>query len=220
MVKNTKSTPKRKASYSLRRVVDMIKNHGATWRDVEVYAKCKHASIQRRLKKEHYTTAEGYDRLLGWARENAKKKKQVAELLTTSPAEEVHEVILTETGYLMKVGVEGILNESLDIIIPSFCVNELTKLEKSFSSAEDVLGLIWTTNRITRINLKEEILFEEPTFKVKDRTLGIVALCCHLYSNDMKVRLLTTSYEVMTLVAAQGFPPEDVKVEFVSKTAK
>ena len=209
---------RKKIRISVRRVKESIRHNGATWEDMAKYYNCSVSLIRERVRdsyKEGHHSDE-YKELSAKSRENEKLKKEAAPVILP-PEEEVHEVIVTETGYLMKVGLAGILNESLDIVIPRFCLAELEKLSRGSTAAKEVLNLIWSTNRITTIKLKDEILFEEPRFDVKKRTIGIVATCCDLFAADMKVRLLTTSYEVAELAKAQDFGP-DVKVELVQNT--
>lgn len=209
---------KKKKCINVNRVKHSIRYDGSTWEDMAAYYNCSVSLIRQRVrdsyKEKHH--AKEYTELSNKSRENEKLKKEAASVILP-PEEDVNEVIVTETGYLMKVGMAGILSESLDIIIPRFCVSELEKLSRGSTAAKEVLSLIWSTNRITQLKLKDEILFEEPQFDVKTRTIGIVATCCELFAANMKVRLLTTSYEVAELAKAQDFGP-DVKVELVQNT--
>lgn len=208
----------KKIRINVRFVKESIRHAGATWADMAKRYDCAEGTVQRYVResyeKKHHDPR--YKELCKVARENEKRQKEAAPVLEPL-AEEVNEVIVTETGYLMKVGLNGILSESLDIVIPRFCMAELDKLSRSSTAASEVLNLVWSTDRITQLKLKDEILFEEPRFDVKKRTIGIVAVCCELFAADMKVRLLTTSYEVAELAKAQGFGP-DVKVELMQNT--
>lgn len=57
----------------------------------------------------------------------------------------------------------------------------------------------------TPINLRgRELIFEEPTEPVKNRTYGVVAVCCYLWNKGYKVRLLTNSCEIERLANKQG----------------
>ena len=208
----------KKIRINVRFVKASIRHYGRTWADMAKHYDCHETTIRARVrssyKKGHH--ASEYKELNRLSRENEKLQQEAAPVLVPL-VEEVHEVILTETGYLMKVGMDGILSESLDIIIPRFCVAELDKLSRSSTAASEILKLIWSTDRLTQLKLKEEILFEEPQYDVKKRTIGIVATCCELFAEGMKVRLLTTSYEVAELARAQDFGP-DVTVELVQNT--
>ena len=207
-----------KKKINVRFVKESIRHAGATWESMAKHYNCSAGHIRKLVResyvKKHHATE--YQELSDLSREHEKIQKEAAPVLNP-PVEEVNEVIVTETGYLMKVGLNGILSESLDVVIPRFCVAELDKLSRSSTAASEVLNLIWSTDRITQLKLKDEILFEEPRFDVKKRTIGIVAVCCDLFAADMKVRLLTTSYEVAELAKAQDFGP-DVKVELVQNT--
>lgn len=209
---------RKKKCINVDRVKTFIRYHGATWEDMAKYYDCSVSLIRERVRNSYVKKhrAPEYQELSAKSIENEKMKKEAAPVILP-PEEEIHEVIVTETGYLMKMGMSNILSESLDIIIPRFCVSELEKLSRGSTVASEVLNLIWSTNRITQLRLKEEILFEEPQYNVKKRTIGIVATCCELFAANMKVRLLTTSYEVAELAKAQDFGP-DVKIELVQIT--
>ena len=110
-----------------------------------------------------------------------------------------------ETGYLIDTGMAGVLNESLDVYVPFFCINELEKMAKRYNTAEEVLNLFWSTYRMISVDLRDrEELYEEPNYPVKDRSKGVVALCVELDSLGYRVRLKTNSREIEDLAHLQG----------------
>lgn len=192
---------------------------GATWETL-TRAFGKSESTLRRKIKASYKTEGGHKRLLEKARENSRLAKEAREKMgIPADEEDIKEIIVTETGYLLDHGVQGVMNESLDIFIPHFCVYELEKLSRSYTSASEVLTLIYSTNRITTINQRgKEVLFEDPSFPVKNRrSIGVVSLCCELFCQDFKVRLLTNSSEVAKLAKEQGM---DIQVVLVQRADK
>jgi len=135
--------------------------------------------------------------------------RQEKDGLIDTPAKDV---IITETGYLMKVGLDAILAQGMDIIIPKFCESELENLSPRFSSAGKVLSQLRANcadnGPITLLKLEENILFEEVSTPMKRRSEGIVAVCCDVYAEspgNRKIHLLTSSYEVSELAKVQGF---------------
>lgn len=191
---------------------------GATWESLTI-AFGKSESTLRRKIKASYKTEGGHKRLLEKARENSRLAKEAREKMgVPTDEEDIKEIIVTETGYLLDHGVQGIMNESLDIFIPHFCVYELEKLARSYASASEVLTLHYSTKRLTTINLRgKELLFEDPASIVKKRTIGVVSVCCELFCQGFKVRLLTNSREIANLAEEQGM---GIQVVLVQRTDK
>lgn len=195
------------------KIVAMI-NAGATWTEVAEAFKHSERYVQV-LAKSKYKTDTGYNKLLAKAKANKKAKAKANELIQPEKnvVEEVSEVIVTETGYLLCTGMSGLTSESLDIYIPYFCVRELEKLSRASSVAEDILTMYYASRRMTSVNLRgKEVLFEEPKIPVKDRSKGVVALCCYLWGMGYRVRLLTSSREILELAEMQGIDISIVKV--------
>ena len=191
----------------------------------------------RKIVREHYKSKTAYNKLLAKARENARLKKEADKLISVevdadevktdeaevdtevkaddeSKTEERKQVVLVETGYMLDVGLPGILNESLDVFMPSFNLKELEKLTRSVQVAEEILTLYYSTYRITPVQLKEEELFSKPVELVKPRTVGVVAAACHLWANNYRVVLKTNSKEVERLAKQQGI---DIDVVLIHK---
>ena len=206
------------------RAIKMIYNAMATWEDVAEVLKIS-VSHCRKIVREHYKSKTAYNKLLAKARENARLKKEADKLISVevdadevktdeaevdtevkaddeSKTEERKQVVLVETGYMLDVGLPGILNESLDVFMPSFNLKELEKLTRSVQVAEEILTLYYSTYRITPVQL------------VKPRTIGIVAVACHLWNNNYKVILKTNSKEVESLAKKQGI---DIDVVLIQK---
>ena len=214
----------------------MIYNAMATWEDVAEVIKFS-VTHCRKIVREHYKSKTAYNKLLAKARENARLKKEADKLISVevdadevktddaevdtevkaddeSKTEERKQVVLVETGYMLDVGLPGILNESLDVFMPSFNLKELEKLTRSVQVAEEILTLYYSTYRITPVQLKEEELFSKPVELVKPRTVGVVAAACHLWANNYRVVLKTNSKEVERLAKQQGI---DIDVVLIHK---
>lgn len=201
-----------------KKIIRMVNASGMTWEEISEALGLSIKYIQL-LARKHYKTETGYKKLLDKARVNKKAKAKVKAVRLITPVSEAEskkeerEVIVTETGYLLCTGASKILSEELDVYIPFFCVKELEKLSRDSAVAEEVLKMHYSTERMTSINLKgREVLFEEPRKSVKDRTMGVVALCCYLWSMDYRVRLLTNSKEIQELAEMQGIDISVVKV--------
>ena len=218
------------------RAIKMIYNAMATWEDVAEVLKIS-VSHCRKIVREHYKSKTAYNKLLAKARENARLKKEADKLISVevdadevktdeaevdtevkaddeSKTEERKQVVLVETGYMLDVGLPEILNESLDVFMPSFNLKELEKLTRSVQVAEEILTLYYSTYRITPVQLKEEELFSKPVELVKPRTVGVVAAACHLWANNYRVVLKTNSKEVERLAKQQGI---DIDVVLINK---
>ena len=175
-----------------------------------------------KLLREHYPVKKSsYSKLLAKSREHKQKQVQVA--LSQPMSEEDNsskqkEVIVTETGYMLVTGVNGILNESLDIYVPYFCLKELDKLSRSCQVAKELMTMHWTTNRVAPINLRgHEELYVDPTYPVKNRSRGVVATCVELVSKGFKVRLLTNSLEIEKLAKLQECDIDVIRITSASK---
>lgn len=179
----------------------LINQEGATWEDLAEMFGLSIKTLQKYVR-ESYSREGDYKNLLKKARLN-KAAKQMAEAVLP---QEVDEVILVETGFLMRVGVKWVMEQSLDIYIPSLCIRELEGLSRSHKEAEDLLTYYWASGRIAPIDLYgEEELWEEPVVPVrKPRTRGIVAVAVKLDSLGKKVRLYTNSKPVEWLALHQG----------------
>ena len=214
-----------------KRAISMIYNEMATWEDVAEALKLS-VSYCRKIVKEHYKSETAYNKLLAKARENARLKKEADKLISVevdadeaevdtevkaddeSMTEERKQVVLVETGYMLDVGLPGILNESLDVFMPSFNLKELDKLTRSVQVAEEILTFYYSTYRIAPVQLKEEELFSKPVELEKSRTIGVVAAACHLWANNYRVILKTNSKEVERLAKQQGI---DIDVVLIQK---
>lgn len=195
-----------------KKIIKMINAFDMTWEEISESLKLTIRYCQSLARKQYKTTT-GYNKLLAKARAN-KKAKASRKIRTDTEAEkEKKEVVVTETGYLLCTGASGILSEELDVYIPLFCVKELMKLSESESGAKKILNMYHVEKRMTSINLKgREKLLKEPSKPVKDRTKGVVALCCYLSSKNYRVRLLTNSKDIEQLAEMQGIDISVVKV--------
>lgn len=176
-----------------------------------------------KLLKAHYPVRRGaYSKLLATSRENKKNRIDAQKALNEPMSEEAtssnhEEVIVMETGYMLMTGINGILNESLDIYVPFFCIKELDKLSHSYQAAKEVMTMHWSTRRVTSINLRgKEELYVEPTYPVKNRSRGVVATCVELDSKGFKVRLLTNSWEIEQLAKLQDCNIDVIRIAAAS----
>lgn len=219
-----------------RKAINMIYNAMATWEDVAEVLQLS-VSYCRKIVREHYKSETAYNKLLAKARENERLKKEADKMISVevdadevkadeakantevkaddeSDAEGRKTVVLVETGYMLDVGLPGILNESLDVFMPSFNLKELEKLTRSSQIAAEILKCYYGTYRITAVNLDgKEALFSQPAELVKPRTIGVVAAACHLWANDYRVILKTNSKEVERLAKQQGIDIDIVRVQ-------
>lgn len=191
----------------VKKAINMI-NCGATWNQVCEALNLSKGYIQKIVKRT-YKTEKGYNNLLAKAKANKKAINEAASAITDTESNckknNVKEVVVVETGYLLNKGYEGILEEGLELFIPYFCIKELEKLTYCLRDAEPIINMLYRTNAITPINLwGKEQLFEEPSESVKDRTYGVVAVCCYLWNKGYHVRLMTNSREIEKLANEQG----------------
>lgn len=209
------------------KAIRMINREGATWEDV---AKVLQLSVSycRKIVKDHYKSETAYNKMLAKARRNQKLKQEVEVLISVEieadkkevnneaevEKQELKQVVVVETGYLLDVGIQAISEETLDMFMPAFNLKELDKLTRSIQVAEEILMMFYATHKITAINLRgDEELLQDPVEPVKARTVGIVALCCHLWLRGYRVILKTNSQEVERLAKQQGIGIDVIRVK-------
>lgn len=176
---------------------------GSTWEECSNAIGLSVGYLQG-ITRSSYKNEKAYNNLLAKARANKKAREEEKKVIGAD-TEEVKEVILLETGYILERGIDAILDESLDLFIPFFNIKELEKLSHSYEAAEKFLTVFYSSRRITSLNLKgREEVFEELPFPVKDRTFGVVAAACYLWAMGYRVRVLTNSIEIESMVKAQG----------------
>lgn len=121
-------------------------------------------------------------------------------------------VIVTETGALMK-HMDKILASGAEVFIPQFCVTkELVKLSRHNNLAEKALEEIMSNPSIFHkiCQLNEEVFTVIPE-GMKTRVTGIISLMCEMWTNNLKVKLFTTSQDVYEMALKQGLG-SDVEV--------
>ena len=185
-----------------RKAIRLIYREGATCEDLSEMFGLSIGHIQRCVHKS-YSRKGNYQNLLNKARLN-KAAKQQAEAQKAEP-EIIEEVILVDSGFVMRAGVKWLMQQSLPLYIPAFCLRELERISEENPVAEQVLNFFWATRRMSSIELNgKEILLKEPSKPLeKPRSRGVVAVAVKLYSLGKKVRLYTNSYEVMKLALEQ-----------------
>lgn len=197
------------------KVINMIMKQGKTWEEVAELLQFSVGYLHK-VVKDHYKRESSYNKLLAKARANKKAQAEAKSLLkdeeATSPTpEKEKEVAILETGYLLERGIPENVG---DMYIPKFCLREVSNLRFNYAKATQILQRIQEEKDITPINLRgQEILFCEPSYPVKNRTVGIVALACYLWSNGYKVKIFTTSREVEKVAMIQGFQLEIIRIE-------
>ena len=194
-----------------KKAIDMIRNNSATW---ERAAEDLDYSVShiRKIVKEHYKTETGYKKLCNIAKSNKANLKRANAVAFNADPEDLlentkvaTEVVVVETGYLLDNGMASLVEMGLDVYIPAFCIKELEHMVDSYSAAEELLTLYWSTHLITSINLRgHEVLRVDPIIPVKARSKGVVATAVELDSLGLKVRLLTNSREIEELAIQQG----------------
>lgn len=184
------------------KAIRMINREGATWEDLSEMFSLSKGYIQKCVHKS-YSREGDYQNLLNKARQN-KDAKQQAE--SQKKEQEIEEVILVDTGFVKRAGVKWLMQQSLPLYIPAFCIRELERMSRKDPVAEQVLTFYWSTRRMSSIELNgKEILLEEPKFPLrKARSRGVVAVAVNLLSLGKKVRLYTNSLEVEQLALHQG----------------
>ena len=184
------------------KAIRMINREGATWKDLSEMFSLSIVHIQRCVRNS-YSRNGDYQNLLEKARQN-KAAKQQAESQKAEP-EINEEVILVDTGFVKRAGVKWLMQQSLPLYIPAFCIRELERMSEESSVAKQVLTFYWSTRRMSSIELNgKELLLKEPKSPLrKARSRGVVAVAVKLYSLGKKVRLYTNSFEVEQLALEQ-----------------
>lgn len=175
---------------------------GYTWNEVTELMSYSKAYLQS-LCKAHYKRESSYKALLEMARENAKRQSPV--LLKSEKKEEL-EIVVIETGAILANGVALILNQELETCMPVFCLHELEKIATRDQTAAEALTVIQSTNKLLLMSItrQEEDLFVEPKWVPRNRSRGVVALCCRMWAEGAHIRLITSSGEIERLSLAQG----------------
>ena len=183
------------------KAIRMINREGATWEDLSEMFSLSKGYIQKCVHKS-YSREGDYQNLLNKARQS-KDAKQQAE--SQKKEQEIEEVILVDTGFVKRAGVKWLMQQSLPLYIPAFCIRELERMSRKDPVAEQVLTFYWSTRRMSSIELNgKEILLKEPSKPLKKpRSRGVVAVAVKLYSLGNKVRLYTNSFEVEQLALEQ-----------------
>jgi len=151
-----------------------------------------------------------HKKLLKKLRENDAKMAE-AQRLNLVPVKPSF-VIVTETGALMK-HMDKILASGAEVFIPQFCVTkELVKLSRHNNLAEEALEEIMSNPSIFHkiCQLNEEVFTVIPE-GMKTRVTGIISLMCEMWTNNLKVKLFTTSQDVYEMALKQGLG-SDVEV--------
>ena len=175
---------------------------GYTWNEVAELMSYSKGYLQS-LCKAHYKRESSYKALLEMARENAKRQSPV--LLKSEKKEEL-EIVVIETGAILANGVALILNQELETCMPVFCLHELEKIATRDQTAAEALTVIQSTNKLLLMSItrQEEDLFVEPKWVPRNRSRGVVALCCRMWAEGAHIRLITSSGEIERLSLAQG----------------
>jgi hypothetical protein len=184
------------------RTVTMINQGGDVWKAAEFFG--VHVSKIYKILREKYVYDKAHEKILKKSRENRKARLEAEALLAQEQAQRVRTVIVTETGYLMRNGVEWIMEEETDVYIPMFCIKELKNLRHSVEEVKDLLNFFGGKTPVEFIDLRgREELFAQPEFFVKPRTIGVVAASLYLCIQGYHVKLLTTSTDIQELAEAQ-----------------
>ncbi len=192
-----------------------IRNGGFTWEQVAESLGVTPKTIRAYVSSSYTRRKSFYKELLAVEKANRETLLAQAKEVLANDGDEIDEVIVTETGALIKRGSAEVLAATLPIFIPLFCIRELEKLSASCLEAEHILAF-YGAGGLNTVNLRyKEELFCEPSFPVtKNRTIGVVAVCCELWVQGYKVRLLTSSREVAKLAEEQGI--NDLIIDLVS----
>ena len=179
------------------KTIKMIRS-GATWQEVSELM-CYSIGYLQSLCKAYYKRPENYRELLDMAQSNNKAKKEAKNVVDD-------EVIVIETGAIISKGWQWIVSQDIKIFMPLFCISEIDKISESNPRAEEVLLGLYGTNLVNLIRMtrKQETLFSEPKWCPRDRSIGVVSLCCQLWAEGKHLRLVTTSNEIQSLALSQG----------------
>lgn len=195
----------------IKKIISMI-NAGKTWEECSELFGHTVYYIQK-IVREHYKMHTRYNNLLCKARENKKLKKESVPVIDADEAIG-KEVILVETGYLLKSDTSVLTQEDIPIYIPLFCVNELSKMAKDNKKAKEIINIITTSNLIQQINLKgiENFYIPRTSFEHKPRSRGIAAVAKYLSECYWDVHVYTNSYEIVKILKEQEVTNVDVMV--------
>ena len=215
-------------------IIYQIRNKGATWDDIENMTGCCRTTIQRKLKNEHYSTKEGYERLLKQVRKNVSDRKNMttSERFKNEPfvhkqqisdkdvAESLDKkqptsVLLADTSYLFKVKSEGkslsdLMKEYQIVYIPQRCINELVR-----ASHND--------KKPSLKNAAKELL-EEITSKNFDEKLSVIyeekcrELLVYPISSEQQIKDRTK--EVVAALCSLYREKKDVNITCLTATAE
>lgn len=193
-------------------IIKELLNAGGTWDEISRELNLTPCYLMRILKSsfESNDNEEEYKIFLKKAKENKKRKAtETAEKIKKSSTEDssADEVVVVETAYLLKRGINSLEKEKRQVCMPYFCVSELEKLTRVCEAAENELFAVRYGNlSIELIKLRgHEFLSKKPTVRVKPRTIGIIAVCNYLQkTKGYKVTLLTGSWEVSQLAKDEG----------------
>ena len=192
-------------------IIKELLNAGGTWDEISRELNLTPCYLMRILKSSFESNdEEEYKIFLKKAKENKKRKAtETAEKIKKSSTEDssADEVVVVETAYLLKRGINSLEKEKRQVCMPYFCVSELEKLTRVCEAAENELFAVRYGNlSIELIKLRgHEFLSKKPTVRVKPRTIGIIAVCNYLQkTKGYKVTLLTGSWEVSQLAKDEG----------------
>lgn len=184
---------------------DAIRHSLAFWEEIAQKYDVTVDTIKRYVRESYTVQKKRWKELCEKEKENHIIRQKLAEVLP-DPKDDVQEVILADTGFLMDKGVKWIMEQSLDIYVSEMTIRELTTLSQSYKGAEDILLYYWSTHRIISIDLYgDEFLWEEPEIPPKKRrTRNIVAVAVWLDVDEKKVRLYSNSRAVVNLAKLQN----------------
>lgn len=177
-----------------------LAKRGINWRMMEIVFKKDRESIKKLIVGSgHYKSTKNisdYD----------KYQRVFDEIdLNSRKMQFTDEVYLVETGmFLNDEGIKKIkrLPHFIEIAIPEFCLSELEKISDNDYRAASALHLIQTRDFsiIPKQNYK---LRNRPQYFKNARSLGIVEAACILSERDCKVKIFTTSGEVVKVAQMQ-----------------
>ena len=232
-------------TFNSRQVVHAIYNKGATCETVEKMTGYDRTSIQRflkgvpvpgsnRLTGGHYTTVEGYNRLLAKVRENTRAARQPTATKTPAPVTPApvtpapvtsspNCIAIVETGFLYywlytKHRFDELLEQYETLYIPERCIRELETAKKNTDNATlkefsaTLLSDIVNTEANVEVLSECTDLFVEPygfNKPIKPRSISVISTLCKLFSDHdgtAPIKLLTSSREISRLASQQQFP--------------
>lgn len=188
-----------KTSESLAKATVTLIHRGFTWESVEKeLGRSKH-TIQAALHK-HYSKSGGkespyYRSLLKMARTNAK--------LALKTSNEVH---ILETGYILKVGTKGVedlVNNKMNVVIPLFCIAELTKMQNDHAHAAEFLNSD-ISKKVVSLFVAKEVFYNAIPAETPNRLKAITALAVDLDSSGFNVVVHTNSMRLKQIINLQN----------------